>query len=173
MDITGFSSDFIVDRSFPERVRRFVSGLRSRWPELHINGRPAVEIPETQWKPEFKSDQEESEIITFSSGPEMEEFWEENGYALNESGEGPCSLFYLAQTGDASTPPVYAPRLPPEFEQEQFMGAQFLLTDFYLVSLITPLDPGEDSFSLWLKETFIGTPHEITEEFISRPAERR
>jgi hypothetical protein len=40
------------------------------------------------------------------------------------------------------------------------MGAKFLLTDFYLVSLITPLDPAEDSFSHWLKETFTGSQHD-------------
>jgi len=162
LEITGFSNDFIVDRSFPERVRRFIDGLRTRWPGLYINGRSVAEIPEEQWEPRFKADQEENEIITFSSGPEMEEFWEINGYALNESGEGPCSLLYMARAGDTSTPPVYAPRLPPEFEQEQFMGAQFLLTDFYLVSLITPLNPDEDSFSLWLKDAFIGSHHEVS-----------
>lgn len=157
MEITGFSNDFIVDRSFPERVDRFIDGLRARWPGLYINGMPEAEARGTQWIPEFNAAQGESEIITFSSGLAMEEFWEVNGYALDATGEGPCSLLYLARTGGASTPPIYAPRLPPEFEQEQYMGAQFLLTDFYLVSLITPLSPDEDSFSLWLKDTFMGS----------------
>jgi hypothetical protein len=127
LEITGFSTDFIVDRSFPERVRRFADGLRTRWPGLYVNGKPAGEIPDAQWEPSFKPDQEESEIVTFSSGPEMEEFWEVNGYALNESGEGPCSLLYMARTGEASTPPVYAPRLPPEFEQDSTWGQSFCL----------------------------------------------
>jgi hypothetical protein len=160
VEITGFSNDFVVDRSFPDRARRFIEGLRTRWPGLYVNGKPAGQIPDAQWTPAFQPDQEEPEIITFSSGPEMEEFWEVNGYALNESGEGPCSLLYLARAGEATTPPVYAPRLPPEFEQEQYMGAQFLLTDFYLVSLVTPLDPAEDLFSLWLKETFTGSHYD-------------
>ena len=87
MDITGYSTDFVVDSTFPVGLKRFVLRQQERWPGLYLDGEPSSSIQLADWQPPVAVGEEYSEIITFSSGEAMESFWEENGYTLNAEGE--------------------------------------------------------------------------------------
>ena len=41
MDITGYSTDFIVDSTFPVGLKRFVLRQQERWPGLYLYGEPS------------------------------------------------------------------------------------------------------------------------------------
>ncbi|MCC9312364.1 hypothetical protein LN042_35815 [Kitasatospora sp. RB6PN24] len=87
-------AQFLIDSSFKERSVRFVRAQYERWPALYLNGEPAASSFDGGWHLEVDPVAKYSDILTFSSGAEMEEFWEEHGYALDQNGEGPFSIFY-------------------------------------------------------------------------------
>lgn len=92
MDLTGHATDFVVDSAFPEAMKRFVRSAQQRWPGLYMCGERLEPGAVADWQlPEPSGDY--SEIVTFSAGQEMEDFWQENGYALDSTGQGPYSVF--------------------------------------------------------------------------------
>ncbi|MFJ2818361.1 hypothetical protein [Streptomyces sp. NPDC087294] len=135
MDLTGHATDYLVDATFPEAMSRFVDHGRRRWPDAHVNGRPLPPQPARPWHlPEPEGDGY-PDIVTFSSGQEMEDFWEENGYALDAAGEGPYAVFHRLHptVQDGSPQAKEETALPP--------------AGYYTVSLVTPDDPSTDPFS--------------------------
>ncbi|MGW3287700.1 barstar family protein [Streptomyces sp. NPDC001002] len=134
MEPTGHSTDFLVDGSFPAAMGRFVRRGRLRWPGLFVYGEPLSPAAAADWRlPEAEADDFAS-IVTFSSGLEMEDFWEENGYALDASGQGPYAVFYRlhAEPSHATT-----------------------VSEYYVVSLVTPDDPAADPFSKAVVHDFV------------------
>ncbi|MEV6756175.1 hypothetical protein [Streptomyces sp. NPDC051214] len=130
MEITGHSSDFIVDASLPAAMKNFVMRQHRHWPGMFLYGEPAPADFLAEWNlPEVDADDAYPGIVTFSAGQEMEDFWEENGYALNSDGEGPFSVFY---------------GLRPQ-----------PLRAAHTVSLITPDDPATDPFSARVLRDFV------------------
>ncbi|MFJ1756588.1 hypothetical protein [Kitasatospora sp. NPDC088134] len=153
MDISGFSTDFVIDSSFEECVVRFVQAQRERWSTLHFCGAPAADALDTGWRPAVDPDAEYPEILTFSSGAPMEEFWEEHGYALDEKGEGPFSLFYSFHRGRIG---AHLESVDTEDEEvrRSAAGTELMMSTFFLVSLVTPADPEDDSFSRGVLDDF-------------------
>ncbi|POX55405.1 hypothetical protein C3489_10150 [Streptomyces sp. Ru71] len=101
MDLTGHATDFVVDTSFPDAMPRFVELSLRRWPGLYLCGRPFTADDLAGWRlPE--SDDEYSAIVTFAAGQEMEDSWEDNGYALDASGQGPYSVLYRSHPSPLS-----------------------------------------------------------------------
>lgn len=150
MELTGYSTDFVVGSGFTDTARAFIAAQASRWPGLHLDGEPASADSATLWSPKEDPDDEYPEILTFSSGPAMEAFWEDHGYTLNSDGEGPFSLFFLPRRG-----PIRA-RLSEDADTDPVMqGATVLLSDFHLVSLVTPDDPVTDPFSASVRDDFL------------------
>ncbi|WP_327068148.1 hypothetical protein [Kitasatospora sp. NBC_01302] len=146
MEITGFGTDFLIDFSFGERVVRFIEAQRERWPSLYFGGVPVAESFGAEWQLEIDPDAKYSEILTFSSGAEMEEFWEDSGYSLDVNGEGPFSIFYQFHRSRIGA------RLQGIEAADQEVataadGVELLMSEFFLVSLVTPADPAEDEFS--------------------------
>ena len=153
MEISGFSTDFVIDSSFEERVVRFVQAQRDRWPSLQFCGAPAAESLNADWRPNVDPEEKYPEILTFSGGAAMEEFWEEHGYALDENGEGPFSILYSfyhsrigARLNDLDTEDEEAGR--------SAAGTELMMSAFFLVSLVTPADPGSDDFSRSVLQEF-------------------
>jgi hypothetical protein len=164
MELTGHSTDFTADSSFPEAMRRFVTRARERWPRLLVSGEPQGRA--APWRlPEPDGDDDGySKIVTFSAGPEMEDFWEEHGYALDGSGEGPYAVFYRHHNG-----PVQATTVSSAVEDGcvAAVGEGLLMAEYYAVSLHTPRDPATDPFSAGvvreLVESFGGGPRHEAE----------
>ncbi|MFJ8491483.1 hypothetical protein ACIRBZ_24505 [Streptomyces sp. NPDC094038] len=153
MDLTGHSTDFTVDASFPDAMRRFVARARHRWPQLLLSGEPVAQ--EMDWRlPE--PDDDYSGIVTFSSGPEMEDFWEEHGYALDESGHGPYAVFYRRRTGRLHATVSGVRTNDPDVGQV-VEGTGLLMAEFYTISLLTPEDPAADPFSAAVVDDFVGS----------------
>ncbi|MFC8715851.1 hypothetical protein [Kitasatospora sp. NPDC057198] len=146
MEISGFSTDFTVDSSFPERVARFVRAQRGRWPSLYFCGAPAAESLDADWRPDADPGQEHPEILTFSGGPVMEEFWEEHGYALDGSGQGPFSVLYRFHRSPVGAR-LGGVRTRDRAAAAAAEGTELLMPAFFLVSLVTPADPDRDGFS--------------------------
>jgi hypothetical protein len=70
----------------------FVRRRHQRWPGLFLDGEPLTSGALADWR--LAEDDDFSGIVTISSGQEMEDFWEDNGYALDASGQGPYAVFY-------------------------------------------------------------------------------
>ncbi|MEU2777498.1 hypothetical protein ABZ646_32545 [Streptomyces sp. NPDC007162] len=154
MDLTGHSTDFTVDASFPDAMRRFASRARRRWPQLLLSGEPVAR--ERDWRlPEPDGDY--SGIVTFSSSPEMEDFWEENGYALDDSGQGPYAVFYRRRTGPLHATTVAGIRTDDPDVVQAVKGTGLLMAEFYTISLLTPEDPVTDPFSAAVVDDFVGS----------------
>ncbi|MFF7159275.1 hypothetical protein [Streptomyces sp. NPDC008139] len=163
MDISGHSSDFVTDSAFYGALTRFADSRLRRWPGLHIDGRPVEPGSLPRWDPPAATAEEPPgvetgpEIVTFSRGPEMEEFWEEQGYALDAAGEGPFSVLY-----SASPHPLHARRITEvvragagEEDLQTVEGIGLLLSHYLAVSLITPDDPATDAFSASVRDDFL------------------
>lgn len=130
MEPTGHATDFVVGTSFPDAMARFVRLSQRRWPGLFLCGRPLAADGTAGWRlPE--SDDAYADILTFSAGQEMEDWWEDNGYALDPSGEGPYAVLYSRH------------RQP--------------LPQHYTVSLVTPEDPATDGFCDQILEDFLAS----------------
>jgi hypothetical protein len=156
VEITGFGTDFVIDSSFRSRVVHFIRSQRERWPSLYFNGTPAADSFGDQWILKADPEADSADILTFSSGPEMEEFWEERGYDLNENGEGPFSLLYRFRRSwiGARLQDVEAAEQAVEAANE---GVELLLPEFFTVCLVTPADPAEDDFSRSVVDDFRGS----------------
>ncbi|MFL4906409.1 hypothetical protein ACJ6WF_25310 [Streptomyces sp. MMS24-I2-30] len=152
MDLTGHSTDFTVDMSFPEAMRRFVAHAQRRWPRLRLSGEPSARAAD--WRlPE--PDDDFSGIVTFSSGPEMEDFWEENGYALDASGQGPYAVFYRRRPGPLHATTISGVETDDPDIGVAVEGTGILMAAYYSVSLLTPEDPATDPFSAGVVRDFV------------------
>ncbi|TDC76326.1 hypothetical protein [Streptomyces hainanensis] len=146
---TGFPNDFVCDASFAAAAKTFLGLRLARWPGLLLNEEPFGEAALASWALPDTREERFPELMSFCRDAAMNEFWEENGYALDSSGEGPFSLFFRIRSS-----PLFAAHLsgvretgrgdapPTDFEQ-----VGLLLGDFYSVCLLTPDDPATDGFS--------------------------
>ncbi|MFE0100182.1 hypothetical protein [Streptomyces sp. NPDC059009] len=157
MDITGHSTDFIVDLSLPAAMRRFALRSQLRWPGLFLDGEAAGPAPALEsWNlPENSPDDTVPGLVSFSSGQDMEDFWEENGYALDEAGEGPYSVFYRMRSQPLRADEVSGVRCPDPEAAQAVEGTMLLLAQYYGVSLVTPEDPATDAFSAAVLKDFL------------------
>ncbi|MGB8940986.1 MAG: hypothetical protein WCD21_12230 [Streptomyces sp.] len=147
MDITGHSSDFIVDMTFPVAVQQFVARRRQRWPGLFLCGEP-VAAASADWElPAADAGDDHPDIVTFSSGQEMEDFWDANGYALDGTGEGPFSVFYRLHAQPLRAGRVTGVQCADHEPAAAAEGTGLLLGSHFSVSLVTPEDPATDPFS--------------------------
>lgn len=155
LDVTGYSTDFIVGAEFVYAVRRFIATQLGRWPGLLVDGVPASGRSAAHWSPEQGQGADDNpSIVGFARDPEMEQFWEDNGYALDERGEGPFSIFYRSRTGllQGRVAELSAddPSLPAAFD-----GSILILTSYFTLSVVTPSDPAADHFSRSIITEFI------------------
>ncbi|MGW1216266.1 hypothetical protein ACWD5F_42205 [Streptomyces sp. NPDC002499] len=154
MELTGHSTDYIVDGSFPQAMSRFVRRAQQRWPGLFVYGEPVAHAAAADWQlPEADADDFAS-IVTFSSGSEMEDFWEENGYALDASGQGPYALFYRPHVEPLRAAKVSGVEVGSPGAAEAVEGTALLMSEYYAVSLVTPADPAVDRFSKAVVDDF-------------------
>jgi hypothetical protein len=156
---TGFDNAFICGPSFPHAAKRFAEAQLLRWPGLLLNEEPADAAQLASWSlpgaagqgGENEEDEEdEDDLLTFCRDAGMNEFWDENGYALDPTGEGPFALFFGRYTSD----PLYARELKgvsqtrePGKTPMELEGVGLLLPEYYAVTLVTPDDPTDDPFS--------------------------
>ncbi|MGW6270007.1 hypothetical protein [Streptomyces sp. NPDC055060] len=151
MEITGHSSDFTVDAAFPTAAGKFVARRRQHWPGLLLCGEPAGAGASADWTLPAADDVDDADgqpgILTFSSGHAMEEFWAEHGYALDDSGEGPFSVFYRFHPRPLRAAQVSGVRCAGPETAAAVEGTGLLLAAYFTVSLVTPEDPATDPFS--------------------------
>ncbi|MFJ6741393.1 hypothetical protein ACIQOU_21170 [Streptomyces sp. NPDC091279] len=155
MEPTGYSTDYIVDASFPESMRRFVYRAQRRWPAVYVNGQPLTSGSASAWSLPESPDDDYGSIVTFSSGQEMEDFWEENGYALDASSQGPYAVFYRFHQRSLSAGTVSGVRVGSREAEEATEGVSLLMSEYYAVSLVTSGDPAADPFSQAIVEDFV------------------
>ncbi|MFC7808451.1 hypothetical protein [Streptomyces olivaceus] len=153
MEPTGHSTDFVADTSFPLAMTRFVRLAERRWSGLYLNGEPLASGAPESWRlPE--DDGDASGIVTFSAGRGMEDFWEENGYATDASGQGPFSVFHRFHPHTLQSGGMAGVRSDSADSAAAADGARVLLSSFYAVSLVTPADPAADPFSARVLDDF-------------------
>jgi hypothetical protein len=155
MDLTGHSTDFIVDASFPQAMRRLVRRGQRRWPGLFLYGEPLPPGAATDWHLPEVADGHYSGIVTFSSGQQMEDFWENRGYALDSSGEGPYAVFYRLHEQPLHAATISDVRTSSAEAAEAVEGTALLLSEYYAVSLVTPGEPATDPFSRGVVDDFV------------------
>ncbi|MEV5439694.1 hypothetical protein AB0K80_27335 [Streptomyces sp. NPDC052682] len=157
MDLTGHSTDFVVDASFPEAMRRFVRLGQQRWPGLFLCGEPFRSDVAADWRLPEPEDDDFSGIVTFSSGQAMEAFWEEHGYTLEAAGQGPYAVFYRHHAQPLHAMTVSGIHVASPEAEAAVEGTRLLLSEYYAVSVVTPGDPGDDPFSRSVVKNFLAS----------------
>ncbi|TLS45924.1 hypothetical protein FE633_12260 [Streptomyces montanus] len=158
MDLTGHATDFVVDSTFPVAMRRFVRRRHVWWPGLFLQGEPLVSgALAADWCLPEVGDDDCSGIVTFSSGQEMEDFWEEYGYALDASGEGPYAVFYRLQLQPLHATEVTGVRSACPEGATVVERTGLLLSEYFAVSVVTPGDPATDPFSESVVSDFVAS----------------
>ncbi|MFD9409919.1 hypothetical protein ACFWBN_23300 [Streptomyces sp. NPDC059989] len=151
MDFSGYSTDLVVAGPAGHLFRRFSVRLEERWPAHLVNGEIFRSFDFGSTSIDFESDDMTSDIVTFSRDREMEEFWEEEGYSLDATGEGPVGIFYkpfkrLSIRVDRGV----------EVENEtSWQDAYIAIPEGLHLSLATPGDPSSDAFSGWVRSCLI------------------
>ncbi|KAB2347844.1 hypothetical protein [Actinomadura rudentiformis] len=88
--ITGYDSVLLSTSPPGNAVATFVRGLSQRWPALRI----ALDESEfVKWDPAIALPDERAEIL-LAQDEQMVERWEDEGYYLSRSGEGPLMVVY-------------------------------------------------------------------------------
>ncbi|MEU2763232.1 hypothetical protein ACIPYR_34410 [Streptomyces parvus] len=153
MDFSGYSTDLVL--AGPARVgqlfSRFSVSLQEKWPTHLVNGENSRSFDFRSTSPDVARNDSEPDIATFSRDHQMEEFWEERGYSLDATGEGPIAIFYkpfkrfLLQVDCGIELGSHA----------SWQGAIAAIPDGFHLSLVTPGDPSGDAFSGWAKNCLI------------------
>ncbi|MBW5482769.1 hypothetical protein [Streptomyces bambusae] len=151
MEFTGYATDLVLGGAPGDLFGRLSPKLAEKWPAYLINGSDhrSFDFGSIAFDPE--ADPADSEIATFSRDLAMEEFWEEQGYALGTDGEGPFAVFYrpfreFSVTVDRGT---------ETGSGVDWHGAVLLVPEGFHVSLVTPEDPSSDPFSGWVRDTLL------------------
>ncbi|MEU8783267.1 hypothetical protein [Streptomyces sp. NPDC048637] len=147
MDVTGYSSDFIIDHAFPAAMKKFTQSQAQRWPGLFLDGEEVTAESLRDWQLPEDPEADYSDIVTFSDGQDMEDFWEDRGYALNDRSEGPFSVLYKRYPGALHAHQVIGVQLTDPEDSAAVEGTSLLLSEYFAVSLVTPEDPKADPFS--------------------------
>lgn len=147
--ISGYDTPFVCATEFPSRVKDFIGIQVRHWPGLLLDDEPLDAATMAAWTLPETEGQTESEALTFCRDAAMDEFWEENGYALDAGGEGPFALFYRRFVSPLQADALSGVRqnLPEGQRPLDLEGAGLLLSEYYSVTLVTPEDPREDAFS--------------------------
>ncbi|AXE24702.1 hypothetical protein C0216_15670 [Streptomyces globosus] len=151
MDFSGYATDLVLGGSPGDLFRRFSSKLAERWPAYLQNGADHRSFDFGAIVLDPEGDRGESEVATFSRDLAMEDFWEEQGYALGADGEGPFAVFYK---------PFRQFSVKVDRGVEVGTGADWhdsfiLVPEGFHVSLVTPEDPSSDPFSGWVRDVLI------------------
>ncbi|MGA5337440.1 hypothetical protein ACPCSG_33310 [Streptomyces cellulosae] len=145
-----------MDSALPEAMNRFVRSEQQRWPGLYVCGERLEPGAVADWQlPEPSGDY--SEIITFSAGQAMEDFRQENGYALDSTGQGPYSVFYGRHGRPLRASSVSGVRAASPEEATAVEGVGLGLSQYYTVSRVTPEDAAADRFSEQVLEDFLAS----------------
>ncbi|GAA2667227.1 hypothetical protein GCM10010400_29920 [Streptomyces aculeolatus] len=147
MDLTGYPTDFLADLGFPEAARRFLVRRTRRWPRLSLNGTPLDDAAPASWQLPEEPGASGSHILGFARDAAMEQHWEDEGYALDGTREGPFALFYSRHGGPLTARAVTGVSGVPEPVAESVESIGLMLTGFFVVTLLTPDDPATDPFS--------------------------
>ncbi|WP_346135982.1 hypothetical protein [Streptomyces carpaticus] len=125
MEPTGAQTVFVAGGDFPARVRVFIGRQLDRWPGLLLDEERFDRGMLGRWELPESPEDPYPECVTFCRDDAMNAFWEENGYDLDASGEGPFALFFRWRAA------------PP--------GAG--VGGHWAVTLLTPDEPAVDPFS--------------------------
>jgi hypothetical protein len=136
-------------------MRCFVQRGQQRWPGLFLCGEPLPPGASADWQLAAADPDDFSAIVTFSSGQAMEDFWEDHGYALDASGQGPYSVFYRLHPQPLRAKSVSGVRATSSAAEMTVEGTGLLLSEYYTVSLVTPEDPAVDPFSEAILDDFV------------------
>lgn len=147
MDLTGYPTDFVADLGFPAAARRFLERRVRRWPGLLLNGVRPDAAALGSWHLPEERDAYESDILGFARDAAMEQHWEDEGYALDGTGEGPFALFYSRYGGPLTAGAVTGVSGVPDRVAESVESIGLMLSGFFVVSLLTPEEPAADAFS--------------------------
>lgn len=147
MELTGHPTDFLADLGFPEAARKFLVHRTRHWPLLILNGERLDDAALASWQLPEEANPSDSNILGFARDAAMEQHWEDEGYALDDTREGPFALFYSRYSRPLSAGSVTGVSGVPEAVAESVESIGLMLTGFFVVTLLTPDDPATDPFS--------------------------
>ncbi|WP_165984594.1 hypothetical protein [Streptomyces sp. YIM 98790] len=154
---TGFDTTFICGADFPARVRGFIQLQMERWPRFLFNEEELSTAGLASWTLPDTRGEKYPDILTFCKNAGMNDFWEENGYALDASGEGPFALFFRLHSDTLYAEELTGARqtVPADEDPYRLEGSSLLLTEYYTATLVTPENPREDPFSRSVVQDFL------------------
>ncbi|MFW6690312.1 hypothetical protein [Streptomyces sp. MAR4 CNX-425] len=147
MEPTGYPTDFVADLAFPGVARRFLVRRARHWPRLFLNGERLVGADLGNWRLPEAADSSDANILGFARDAAMEQHWEDEGYALDATGEGPFALFYSRHPRPLTAAAVTGVSAVPAAVAESVESVGLMLTAFFVVTVLTPADPAADPFS--------------------------
>jgi hypothetical protein len=143
--VSGEDSVFLVAGSPAGAIRRFLSDLESRWPEVRVWVDGSDDDSFRPWGPAPIVIPEDSGTILIARDEKMVREWDDLGYTLDSSGEGPMQVIYeLANWNSLDVKVMQDPMEQSGFRFEPY-EATLAGSGFYMVSLVTP--PLESEFS--------------------------
>lgn len=157
--ISGDDSAFVVCGDVPPRIERFLDAWLARWPELRV----ALEDNERdesfqRWVPGAVSLPEHTGRILVARDESMEASWDEHGYELDSSHEGPFAIAYeKAAWSVLRLTALDDPYARTGFAYEPYQ-ATLVGQDYFLVSTVTPAVESDFSAALIkrLAESLVG-----------------
>ncbi|UIX31608.1 hypothetical protein [Streptomyces sp. GQFP] len=120
-----------------------------------MHGEPLTADSLADWSLPAADEDGYSGIVTFSTGQEMEDFWEENGYVLDALGERPFSVFYRLHAQALRARTVAGVESVSAEGALAVEGTGLLLSEYFAVSVLTPEDPASDPFSARVLSDFV------------------
>jgi len=149
MEITGYDN-VVFTTAEPRGVTvRFFEQLRSRWPAFLVDIDSQADRPapgEIDPSSELPTERGEFSVVRDAA---MDQFSDENGYALMSDGEGPLLLIYeRVPDVDYGLEGVIEPASPPgEVGVAAPYKATLCCREIWRFTLVTPNDPSQHSFS--------------------------
>ncbi|CAL9538595.1 hypothetical protein SUDANB95_04146 [Actinosynnema sp. ALI-1.44] len=155
MEITGFGTEVVVSGFGARRLVAFVRKVGQMWPDAVVgDDRLAdLDVEALGWP-----DVEEavSDVLPFARDAAMDQFWEENGYATMQDGEGPFAIFHRRQRHlDWDVNVLRAHDAFADTVHEMQDRRRLLIGDAVIVTIVTPEDPEEHPFSRRVVDLFL------------------
>ena len=165
MEITGFGTEVVISGYEARRLVEFVQQVARMWPEATFGDQRLADIvlEALAWpvvvanpmdRPEIVENA--SDILPFARDAEMDEFWEENGYAAMPDGEGPFSIFFRRQSHlDWDVEVLHAHDAFADTVGESGDRRRLLIRNGVIITIVTPEDPDEHPFSRRVIDLFL------------------
>lgn len=148
--VTGEDSVFLSNGNPAAAVRAFLTDLAVRWPSVRVWVDGSENESFQPWASDPVQLPEDSGTILIARDDKMESEWDDRGYTLDSSAEGPLQIEYEPASWNSLEVQVLSDPLQESGYSFKPYEATVVGRGYYIVSLVTP--PLESNFSKTMVE---------------------